>query len=154
MLDGVILLWFVLAALAVAFVAIDIRNTPKSPVLKWGFVLLTAYAGVVGAFLYVLGCREPLSGTHEQYTAARWRQTLGSTMHCVAGDGVGILVGAVFIERAWSDGACRGRPRICSGLRLRLDDLPGPLHARRCGRLVPSGAEAHFYPGASVDELS
>jgi hypothetical protein len=31
---------------------------------------------------------------HEQYTSARWRQTLGSTMHCVAGDGVGILVGA------------------------------------------------------------
>jgi hypothetical protein len=95
MLDGVILLWFVLAALAVAFVAIDIRNTPESPILKWGFVLLTAYTGVVGAFLYVLGCREPLRGAHEQYTAARWRQTLGSTMHCVAGDGVGILVGAV-----------------------------------------------------------
>jgi hypothetical protein len=95
MLDGVILLWFVLAALSVAFVAIDIRNTPESPVLKWGFVLLTAYTGVVGAFLYVLGCREPLPGTHEQYTAARWRQTLGSTMHCVAGDGAGILVGAV-----------------------------------------------------------
>jgi hypothetical protein len=95
MLDGVILLWFVLAALAVAFVAIDIRNTPESRVLKWGFVLLTAYTGVVGAFLYVLGCREPLPGTHEQYVAARWRQTLGSTMHCVAGDGVGILVGAV-----------------------------------------------------------
>jgi uncharacterized protein DUF4396 len=43
----------------------------------------------------VLGCREPLPGTHEQYTAAQWRQTLGSTMHCVAGDGVGILAGAV-----------------------------------------------------------
>ena len=95
MLDGMILLWFVLAAFAVAFVAIDIRNTPESPVLKWGFVLLTAYTGVVGAFLYVLGCREPLPGTHERYTAARWRQTLGSTMHCVAGDGAGILVGAV-----------------------------------------------------------
>jgi hypothetical protein len=25
------------------FVAVDIRNTPESPVLKWGFVLLTAY---------------------------------------------------------------------------------------------------------------
>jgi hypothetical protein len=95
LLDGVILLWFLLAALAVAFVAIDIRATPEAPVLKWGFVLVTAYTGVVGAFLYVLGCREPLPGTHEQYTAARWRQTLGSTMHCVAGDGVGILVGAV-----------------------------------------------------------
>jgi Domain of unknown function (DUF4396) len=95
MLDGVMLLWFVLTAAALLFVAVDIRTTPESPVLKWGFVLLTAYTGVVGAFLYVLGCREPLPGLHESYVAARWRQTLGSTMHCVAGDGVGILAGAV-----------------------------------------------------------
>jgi hypothetical protein len=95
MLDGVMLLWFLLTALALAFVAIDIRSTPESPVLKWGFVLLTAYTGVFGAFLYVLGCREPLPGLHEQYVAARWRQVLGSTMHCVAGDGVGIIAGAV-----------------------------------------------------------
>jgi len=95
MLNGVMLLWFVLTVAALLFVAIDIRSTPESPVLKWGFVLLTAYTGVFGAFLYVLGCREPLPGLHERYTAARWRQTLGSTMHCVAGDGVGILAGAV-----------------------------------------------------------
>src|SRR5499427_3745877 len=95
MLDGVMLLWFVLAAASLLFVAIDIRATPESPVMKWGFVLVTAYTGVVGAFLYVLGCREPLPGLHERYVAARWRQALGSTMHCVAGDGVGILAGAV-----------------------------------------------------------
>jgi hypothetical protein len=83
MLDGVMLLWFVLTAAALLFVAVDIRTTPESPVLKWGFVLLTAYTGVVGAFLYVLGCREPLPGLHERYVAARWRQALGSTMHCV-----------------------------------------------------------------------
>ncbi len=88
------LLWFLLTAASVVFVAIDIRHTPESPVLKWGFVLLTAYTGPLGAFLYVLGCREPLPGLHEQYVAARWRQVLGSTMHCVAGDGIGILVGA------------------------------------------------------------
>src|SRR5262249_27307067 len=95
MLDGVMLLWFLLTAAALLFVAIDICSTPESPVLKWGFLLVTAYTGVVGAFLYVLGCREPLPGLHERYVAARWRQTLGSTMHCVAGDGVGILAGAV-----------------------------------------------------------
>jgi hypothetical protein len=95
MLEGVMLLWFLLAGISLLFVAIDIRTTPESPVLKWGFVLLTAYTGVVGAFLYVLGCREPLPGLHERYVAARWRQTLGSTMHCVAGDGLGILAGAV-----------------------------------------------------------
>jgi hypothetical protein len=100
MLDGVILLWFVLAAIAVLFVAFDIRTTPESPVLKWGFVLVTAYTGVFGAFLYVVGCREPLPGLHEQYVTARWRQALGSTMHCVAGDGVGILAGAALASWA------------------------------------------------------
>jgi hypothetical protein len=95
MLEGIMLLWFVLAGISFLFVAVDIRTTPESPVLKWGFVLVTAYTGVIGAFLYVLGCREPLPGLHERYVAARWRQTLGSTMHCVAGDGVGILAGAV-----------------------------------------------------------
>ena len=95
MLDGEMLLWFLLTALSLLFVAVDIRTTPASPVLKWGFVLLTAYTGPLGAFLYVLGCREPLPGLHERYVAARWRQVLGSTMHCVAGDGVGILAGAV-----------------------------------------------------------
>jgi Domain of unknown function (DUF4396) len=94
MLDGVILMWFILAALSVLFVAVDIRRTPESPVLKWGFILISAYAGPFGAFFYVLGCREPLPGLHARYVAARWRQVLGSTMHCVAGDGVGILAGA------------------------------------------------------------
>jgi hypothetical protein len=95
MLDGMMILWFALTAAALLFVAIDIRSTPESRVLKWGFVLVTAYTGAIGAFLYVLGCREPLPGLHERYVAARWRQALGSTMHCVAGDGVGILAGAV-----------------------------------------------------------
>jgi hypothetical protein len=94
MVNGVIFLWFLLTALAVGFVAVDIRTTPESPVLKWAFVLIAAYTGPFGAFLYVLGCREPLPGLHARYVATRWRQVLGSTMHCVAGDGVGILVGA------------------------------------------------------------
>jgi hypothetical protein len=89
------LLWFILTALSVAFVAVDIRSTPESKVLKWGFILLTLYTGPFGAFLYVLGCREPLPGLHEKYVDVTWRQVLGSTMHCVAGDGVGILFGAV-----------------------------------------------------------
>jgi len=95
MLNGIMLVWFLLTGLSVVYVATDIRRTPESPVLKWAFVLLTVYTGPIGAFLYVLGCREPLPGLHERYTAARWRQALGSTMHCVAGDGAGILVGAI-----------------------------------------------------------
>jgi hypothetical protein len=95
MLGGIMLLWFILTAMAVVFVAIDIRTSPVSPLMRWAFVLFTAYTGPIGAFLYVLGCREPLPGAHADYVRARWRQVLGSTMHCVAGDGIGILAGAV-----------------------------------------------------------
>ena len=153
-LDGVMLLWFVQTAVALAFVAIDIRSTPESPVLKWGFVLLTAYTGVVGAFLYVLGCREPLPGLHEQYVAARWRQVLGSTMHCVAGDGVGIIAGAVIGERLRNNGPQGGRPRIRPRLRVRLDDLPGAVHARHGRRLLPACARRDLHLRAPVDEPS
>ena len=94
MLTGIMILWLILTILSVVFVAIDIRSTPESPVLKWAFVLITAYTGPIGAVLYVLGCREPLPGLHAPYVGTRWRQVLGSTMHCVAGDGLGILAGA------------------------------------------------------------
>ncbi len=95
MLAGVMLLWWILTIPSFLFVTIDIwRTTPESQVLKWAFMILTAFTGPLGAFFYVLGCREPLRGTHEEYVAARWRQVLGSTMHCVAGDGIGIIVGA------------------------------------------------------------
>ena len=40
--EGVMLLWFGLTALSVAFVAVDIRSTPENVVLKWG---LRAAAG-------------------------------------------------------------------------------------------------------------
>lgn len=99
--------WFGLTALAVLFVAIDIRHTPAHPVLKWAFVILTLFTGPFGALAYVLGCREPLAGTHEAYVAARWRQALGSTMHCAAGDGLGIIAGAALAARLalprWGD---------------------------------------------------
>jgi Domain of unknown function (DUF4396) len=90
------LVWFALTGLSVAFVSIDIRSTPAHPVIKWAFVILALFAGPFAAFFYVLGCREPLEGTHEVYVAVRWRQVLASTMHCAAGDGIGIIAGAAF----------------------------------------------------------
>ncbi len=95
MIEGIMLAWFVLTGLSLVFIVIDIPKTPESTVLKWAFVILVVFTGPLGAFFYVLGCREPLQGTHEQYVSVTWRQVLGSTMHCAAGDGVGIIAGAV-----------------------------------------------------------
>lgn len=109
-LDGVMLLWFIQVAIATLFVAIDIRTTPEATVMKWGFVIITLFSGLFGALLYVLSCREPLPGTHELYVAAKWRQIVGSTMHCVAGDGIGILAAAVITAwlglPMWADVLC------------------------------------------------
>ena len=95
MLDAVMMIWFTLTAVSVVFVALDIHHTPENPVLKWGFILLTLYAGPFALLLYVFGCRKRGAAEHAKFVSARWRQVLGSTMHCVAGDGVGILAGAV-----------------------------------------------------------
>jgi Domain of unknown function (DUF4396) len=107
MSEGIMLMWFILTGLSWAFVILDIRNTPAHPVIKWAFIILVAFTGPLGAFLYVLACREPLKSTHETYTAARWRQVLGSTMHCAAGDGIGIIAGATiaafFHISGWTD---------------------------------------------------
>lgn len=95
LLESVMMVWFVLTAMAVLYVAIDIRHTPENPVLKWGFILITIFFGPIGALLYKFGCRKHTPEEHARFVATRWRQVLGSTMHCVAGDGVGILTGAV-----------------------------------------------------------
>jgi hypothetical protein len=95
MLDSILMLWFVLTAMSALFVIIDIRHTPEHPVLKWAFVLITVFFGPVGLLLYVLGCRARTPEAHARFVSEHWRQVLGSTLHCVAGDGVGIFVGAV-----------------------------------------------------------
>src|SRR6188472_3419114 len=154
MLDGVMLLWFVLAAASLLFVAVDIRATPESPVLKWGFVLLTAYTGVIGAFLYVLGCREPLPGLHERYVAARWRQALGSTMHCVAGDGIGILAGAVLSSAFGISGLAEVALEYILGFAFGWTIFQGAVHARHGRRLISARTDQHLHVGTAVDESS
>ena len=93
--DVVLLVWFTLTAVSVAYVAWDAwRNNPELTVMKWGWILVTAYTGPVGLYLYVLSCKEPSPGTHETFTTPLWKQGLGSTIHCLAGDATGIIVAA------------------------------------------------------------
>jgi hypothetical protein len=93
--DLLLLVWFVLTALSVAYVAYDaFTNNPELTVMKWGWVLVTLYLGIVGLFLYILSCQEPAPGTHEQFVMPLWKQGLGSAIHCVAGDATGIVAAA------------------------------------------------------------
>ncbi|RPD43933.1 DUF4396 domain-containing protein [Hymenobacter sediminis] len=87
--------WFALTALSVAYVAWDLfTSTPEMKVMKYGWVLVTLYTGPVGLLIYWFSCREPAPGTHEQFVAPMWKQAVGSTIHCAAGDATGIIVAA------------------------------------------------------------
>ena len=95
-IDVVLLVWFTLTAFSVIYVAYDaIKNNPEMKVMKWGWVLVTLYLGPIALFLYILSCKEPAPGTHEEFVNPLWKQSLGSTIHCVAGDATGIIVAAV-----------------------------------------------------------
>lgn len=99
-IDGALVLWFGLTIPAALFAAYDLAvRTPAMTVMRWGWVLVILYTGPVGLFVYLLSCREPLPGTHAEYVAPLWKQAVGSTIHCVAGDATGILLGAVIAAR-------------------------------------------------------
>ena len=90
--DFLLAAWFVIAALSTAYVALDqFKHNPEPAVMKWGFILVTLYLGPVGAALYILADKEPRPGEHEHFIPPMWKQALGSTMHCVAGDATGVI---------------------------------------------------------------
>lgn len=93
--DYFLIAWFALAVASTAYVAYDqFAGNPEPTVMKWGFILITLYMGPFGMLLYVLGDKEPRPGEHEKFTSPLWKQGVGSTIHCVAGDATGIILAA------------------------------------------------------------
>jgi len=93
--DYFLIAWFGLAFASTAYVAFDQFNgNPEPTVMKWGFILVTLYMGPFGLVLYVLADKEPRPGEHEHFTSPLWKQGVGSTIHCVAGDATGIILAA------------------------------------------------------------
>ena len=92
-IDWFLVEWFVLAVACAGYVAYDQFKRNREPaVMKWGFVLVTLYMGPLGLLLYVMAAKEPKPGTHEAFVAPLWKQSVGSTIHCCAGDATGIIV--------------------------------------------------------------
>src|ERR1700704_1295653 len=97
-IDIFVYAWLVVAAFSAAYVAWDqFRGNPEPAVMKWGFVLVTLYMGPIGLLLYVMADKEPAPGQHEDFIKPLWKQGVGSTVHCVAGDATGIIAAAVAV---------------------------------------------------------
>lgn len=94
-IDIFVYAWLGVALLCAAYVAWDqFAGNPEPAVMKWGFVLITLYMGPIGLLLYVMADKEPKPGGHEEFVKPLWKQGVGSTVHCVAGDATGIVVAA------------------------------------------------------------
>ena len=99
MLDGAMLVWFSLTGLSLLFVLWDsISNGVTSWVQRAAWILVTLYTGPVGLFFYLLACRRPFPGGHDEFTKATWKQGINSEMHCVAGDATGIIVASILLH--------------------------------------------------------
>jgi hypothetical protein len=93
--DYFLVVWFALALGSTIYVGWDqYRHNPEPAVMKWGFILITLYTGPLGLLVYVLADKEPRPGEHEAFIKPLWKQGIGSTIHCVAGDATGIILAA------------------------------------------------------------
>jgi hypothetical protein len=95
-MEAFLIAYFATAILMAGWVAYDVGTGQPEimGVMKVAWVLITLYLGPIGMILYLTSCREPAPGPHEQWVAPLWKQAVGSTMHCVAGDAVGIVTAA------------------------------------------------------------
>jgi len=99
MIDGILLLWYLLTFASLVFLLWDqFTNTPSMRVMTLAWFLVILYTGPLGLFIYFLSCRQPLPNTHDQFIDVHWKQSVGSLIHCVAGDATAIILMAAILH--------------------------------------------------------
>ena len=106
-IDVVLWAWFALTALAVAYVTYDqFKGGPKGKesslamtTMKWGWVLVTLYTGLFGFIGYWFFHRASARVALQQSEPALWKQSVESSIHCVAGDATGIFIAVIVTTR-------------------------------------------------------
>lgn len=106
-----VLSWYAIGAIGVCFLIHDLHNHNPvlKPAMKWAWPIIVFFFSAVGLALYFLTARAPGIGRvqdepekqriHDQYEMNMWRRVNGAVIHCVAGDGAGIMT-AMVIARA------------------------------------------------------
>lgn len=102
--------WYAFGAVAALWVLYDAYrvNTEVNEALKWAWPIIVLFFSVIGLALYLWTCRPANIGevpadqkaeVHHEYVNKASRKVTGSVIHCVGGDGLGIMTGMV-IARA------------------------------------------------------
>jgi hypothetical protein len=107
-----VITWYAIGAIGVWFLVYDLHdnNTVLKPAMKWGWPIIVFFFSVIGLALYFLTARAPGIGNikdekekerlHTRYEMNMWRRVNGAVIHCVAGDGAGIMTGMVIARAA------------------------------------------------------
>ena len=101
--------WYSIGAIGAAWVLYDTLkvNTAVNPPLKAAWPIIVFFFSVIGIVLYLLTCRpsgikgkemKEKKKIHHQYVNNIYYKTMGSLIHCVGGDGLGIMT-AMIIAR-------------------------------------------------------
>ena len=98
--------WYAAGAIAVVWVLYDTftANRHVTPALKAAWPIIALFFSEIGLALYVLSCRPKHIGSikkqagenqakraHHEFTIDTWKKVVGSDIHCVGGDGLGIM---------------------------------------------------------------
>lgn len=97
--------WYGFGLIAAAWVFYDTltANRHVMPAMKAAWPIIVLFFSVLGLALYVWSCRPPRIGeiqresrerakqAHSEFVSATWKKVVGSDIHCVGGDGLGIM---------------------------------------------------------------
>ena len=118
--------WFAAGAIAAVWVLYDTftANRHVTPALKAAWPVIVLFFSVLGLALYIGSCRprhigsiqarsgdEQAKRVHHEFTDDTWKKVVGSDIHCVGGDGLGImsamvvtrLLGFAFWPEFWTE---------------------------------------------------
>ncbi|GBG14224.1 glyceraldehyde-3-phosphate dehydrogenase [Novimethylophilus kurashikiensis] len=101
-----VVLWYIIGLIAAIWVVQDeyLKNTQVQPALKWAWPIIVVFFSVIGLALYLWTCRPPgienktgkqEKQAHHEYVSSTFRKVTGSVIHCVGGDGLGIITAMV-----------------------------------------------------------
>ena len=154
MLEGAMLIWFVLTGVSLLLLVIDlVGNSPVSWVQKLAWFLVVCYTGPIGLIAYLYACRRPFKGGHDAATKAWWKQGINSEVHCLAGDATGIIIAASIVPAFVITNGWGHRHRICRRIYLRIVHLPSTDDDQDVQWQLLHGCSQDLFCRSRVDEL-
>jgi hypothetical protein len=108
---GVVLAWYAAGVAGAGWTIVDEYrvNTQVPAAMKWAWPVIVFFFSVIGLGLYLATARPPgiaqmpepqARAAYQCHVSTTFRRVTGSVIHCVGGDGLGIVT-AMVLARVW-----------------------------------------------------